>query len=105
VTEVNGNLTAGNLLTVESRTVADGDAFAKSDAGALGGGSNTVATVNIGSSGETSALTRTDIQANADLIGNQVVIGAFVDNLRGRAYAETDTTAAGGSRCHRDQQH
>ena len=94
-TEVNGDLTAGNLLTIESRAFANGDAYSEADAAGLGAGANTVSNVTIGSGGEESAVSRTDIEANADLLGNRVVIGAYVDKLRGNAYAETDVTAVG----------
>ncbi|MGD8330942.1 MAG: hypothetical protein PVJ49_16045, partial [Acidobacteriota bacterium] len=94
-TEVNGDLTADNLVTVESRAFANGDADAEVDAGGLGVGANTHARVRIGTSGEESALTRTDIKADADILGKNVVINAYVDKVRGRAYAETDVTAAG----------
>src|SRR6185369_1814813 len=92
---VNGDLTAGNLLTVESRAYANGDAYTEIDAGGFGVGANAESDVYIGNGGEETAVSRTDIQGNADLIGKNVVIGAYVDKLRGNAYAETDVGAAG----------
>ncbi|MGD8349442.1 MAG: hypothetical protein PVI79_09415, partial [Gammaproteobacteria bacterium] len=111
-TEVNGDLTAGNLLTIASNGDANGDAYAKADVPiSVGAGANTYARVFIGDAlafnnvneldelgyqgNEELALTRTDIKGNADLVANQVVIGAYVDRMRGNAYAETDVLAAG----------
>jgi hypothetical protein len=96
-TLVNGDLTAGGALLIESRTSADAEANSEVDAGGLGadGESDSFAIVGNNNILGTQAQTRTEIRGSADLIGANVTIGAYTDKLRARAFAETDVTAAG----------
>jgi hypothetical protein len=101
-TLVDGDLTAGDQLTVETRVTADVQAESEADGGGLGVDGNAEADVRIGykpnidsETIETNALSQTEVGGAANLLGKRVLVASYVDKLRGRAFAETDVTALG----------
>ena len=96
-TTVAGALTAFNVLSVEARTIIDGYAEARARMGGLGvsadanddGDSNGVHV------GLTAGSTKVVLQNGALLTGNEVVVLASVDALRGIAISTARATALG----------
>ncbi|MEI6160077.1 MAG: hypothetical protein WCP77_09610, partial [Roseococcus sp.] len=101
---VAGRLTAGDVLTLGSRSSSNAEATSQSDTGAFAAGVSARADTGLGrimlangsgSGSEDNALTRTSVQNTAVLTAAEVVLNANAEKLRSVADASSDVGALG----------